>query len=116
MFGEDALISSQLRNADVIALEDMWVQTLSYESFTQHLLKEVVHFVSHPVNEHLLNIGQYHIPGTQKLVITHLREHAHGLDPRITYTIVGANRAQRSLCAFLLLQRGITAHPISDEQ
>ena len=116
LFGEDALISGQLRNADVFALEDMWVQTLSQELFTQHLLNAVVRFTPRVEGKHVLNIGPYHIPGTQTLMMAQVREHAQGLDPRTTYSIVGAKQEQRALCAFLLIQRGIIAHPVLDEQ
>ena len=113
-FGEDALIMGCQRNADVTSLDSVRVQTIGKQTFDALLLDSLVHFVQSrgTAGGILLNVGATPMSGAIPVSLTHLREQLAGFDPGLDYFIAGGAQRERALCAFLLAQRGMRAHPL----
>ena len=113
-FGEDALITGTVRNATVTALSHMILQRISGNVFRASVLDKLVDFVHQHSQGILLNIGKHCISGAVPMPLPYLREQLAQIDPYQRYYIVGGNQHQRALCAFLLIQQGISANPIAN--
>jgi|GEM_PF-1172216 len=111
-FGEDALITEGVRNADVSALEAVRVHAIERGLFRRLLFEQLVEFVPRVGEGVQLNIGQVSIPRSVPVQLDRIREMASGFDPGERYFVVGGTLGQRALCAFLLRQRGILATPV----
>jgi CRP-like cAMP-binding protein len=114
-FGEDALILGGCRTASVTSLDRVRVQRIDRTAFESLLLNELVQFVRchSRFNGMVLNIGRGRVPGAVPVSLPHMREQLADFDPRLDYLVVGGDPCERSLCAFLLVQRGMRAHPVA---
>ena len=115
-FGEEALITGQRRSADVTALQDMKIHAVAHDAFEKYLLQILVEFVPYPNLGVRLNVGQNSISGCLPVDLRTLREQTNKFDPQQSYYITGGPKAHRALGAFLLIQRGIRAYPLLDEE
>jgi CRP-like cAMP-binding protein len=114
-FGEDALVLDGLRNADVIALDDMRVHAIDKAVFVRVLLESLVQFVAHRVQGVSLTLGDVSSDNIHQdfvVSLSSIRAIADELDPKCTYYVEGGLRSERALCAFLLVQRGRRAYPV----
>ena len=134
-FGEDALVLNGLRNADVVALDDLAVHAIDKTVFVEVLLESLVQFVTHRAQGVSLILGdcQEHpdqsfgesigqtfdqdigqtFDQRRAVSLSSIRGLAAELDPKCTYYVEGGLRSERALCAFLLVQRGFGAHPVA---
>ncbi len=111
-FGEDALVLGTTRTADVTALAPVLAHAIDLHTFNELLLFRLVQAVTHVRGGRLLNLGPARVAGAVRVRVDALRDQAGQLDPKVTYFVVGGSVAERYLCAFLLLQRGLRASPV----
>ncbi len=112
--GEDAIISGHKRNADVTALDDLRAHRIDHDLFAELVLDQHVTFVAHRSHGVVLNIGSRCVPGSIPVALDQVRALASRFDPHQVYYVIGGRSRERALCAFLLVQRGIRAHPVED--
>ena len=106
-FGEDALILGTRRNATVTAIEPMVAHAIDRESFCKYLLSRVVCPVD--VQHHGLRVK------LDRHFMAQLREKAAVYRPGKTLYISGLGLAERTLAAFVFLQCGLQAHPLTED-
>lgn len=117
-FGEDALVLGGLRNADVVAEDNLRVHAIDKAVFVQVLLERLVQFVTHRAQGVSLLLGDCQDRPDQNIgqriavSLSSIRGLAARLDSKCTYYVEGGLRPERALCAFLLVQRGFCAHPV----
>jgi CRP-like cAMP-binding protein len=109
-FGEDALVSNRLRNANVSALDHVRMHAIHKTVFADLLLAELVRFVSRCSEGELLTLDP-NGPG-RRVTLDGIRAVACELDPGLTYYVQGGRRNDRALAALLLIQRGLRAFPL----
>ena len=106
------MISSAPRNATITALTDMRVHAITPHAFRTIVLSNLIVAATRPGPGILLNVGGESLYDAVPVVIGHARTYIARLDPTKTYFVAGGNIADRELCAFLLIQRGISAFPV----
>ncbi|NOX49448.1 MAG: cyclic nucleotide-binding domain-containing protein [Gammaproteobacteria bacterium] len=111
-FGEDALILNGRRNANVTALDDMVVHEVPRKVFSEVILRTLVHSVGQAGVGITLKLGENVVAGAVSISLHLIRDQATQLDHRVSYYVDGGSVEQRTLCAFLLLQRGIRCFPV----
>jgi CRP-like cAMP-binding protein len=115
-FGEDALLLRGARNADVIALEDLWVHSIPQQAFNTILVDGLVRFVESHAEGVLLNVAREPVVGALSIDMQLLREEIRALNPKLSYYIVGGRLADRALCGFVMRQHGMVAYPVRGRQ
>ncbi len=111
-FGEDALLSGSGRNADVTALEDVRVYGIDREVFDRVLVANLIQFVRYRSGGVLLNVGERSMTGATPVSLECLREHVKHFDLKAEYFVAGGSMSARVMCAFILIQHGLPAHPV----
>lgn len=120
-FGEDALLTRDVRNADVIALEDLWVHAIPQHAFNTILVDGLVQFVDPSTGgmrsrQTVLNVGCHPLTDAINIDINLLREEIRELNPKLSYEVIGGRLVDRALCSFVLRQQGIAACPVQDHE
>ncbi|MEM9623563.1 MAG: cyclic nucleotide-binding domain-containing protein [Pseudomonadota bacterium] len=109
LFGTDALITGQLRNAWVTAEDLVTVARLSAASFRQHLLAGVA---QSPPQDYT-HIQQICIDECSRAAVIHvdvprLREQILALPLGPHYQVCGGSQQQRMLCVFMMAVQGLS--------
>lgn len=115
-FGEDALLVRGARNADVIALEDLWVHAIPQQAFNTILVDGLVRFVEKRAEGVVLNVAREPVAGALNIDMQLLREEIRALNPKQSYYVVGGRLADRALCGFVMRQHGLAAYPVRGRQ
>jgi CRP-like cAMP-binding protein len=112
LFGEDALVTRGVRNADVVMVTPGATVKLAAARFEQWLLAAVVRPLAVPDGRCLITLDGR--PGSGRLSLSprRVREHAGELSPALCYGVVGGTRRERALVCFLLAELGIDARPV----
>jgi len=119
VFGEEALLSGNPRNANIVAVCDSIVMRLAKADFEALLKKPLLTFVSVEEAQERRRRGaglvdvrsaaefkQGAIKGSLNIPISELRARLTQLDPVCTYILYCNNGVQSEVAAFLLRQRG----------
>jgi len=119
VFGEEALLTGDPRNASIVAMLDSIVMRLAKADFEELVKKPLItHVTVEETQEHmrrgaaLLDVRsaaefqQGAIKGSLNIPINELRVHLTQLDPVRPYVIYCRNGVQSEVAAFLLRQRG----------
>jgi CRP-like cAMP-binding protein len=119
VFGEEALLSGNPRNASIVALGDGLVMRLSRAAFEEMLKKPLLRYVMVAEAQAMLKAGaslidvrpaeefrQGSLKGSTNLPISELRARLGELDPQRPYVLICRNGTQSEAAAFLLGQRG----------
>lgn len=127
VFGEDALLTNEPRNASIVALSDGLVMRLARAEFEELLKRPLLNYVSVAEAQAMLRDGaglldvrapdEYRrgsFKGSLNLPITELRARLRELDPKRPYVLICANGQQSEVAAFLLTQRGFRAAVLRD--
>jgi len=119
VFGEEALLSGDPRNASIVAMRDSIVMRLARTDFEELLKKPLITYVTVEEAQERMRRGaglvdvrsaveyqQGAIKGSVNIPITELRVRLSQLDPVCPYVIYCRNGVQSEVAAFLLRQRG----------
>lgn len=119
VFGEEALLSGEPRNANIAAIRDSIVMRLEKKDFEALLKKPLISFVSVDEAQEQRRRGaglvdvrsaaefkQGAIKGSVNIPISELRARLTQLDPVCSYILYCNNGVQSEVAAFLLRQRG----------
>lgn len=119
VFGEEALLMGEPRNASIVCLSDGLVMRLPRAEFDELLRKPLLQYVSVAEAQAMLKAGaglldvrpveeyrQGSLKGSQHLPIGELRARLRELDPQRSYVLICRNGNQSEAAAFLLSQRG----------
>ena len=119
VFGEDALLTGEPRNASIVALLDSTVMRLPRAEFNELLKNPLLHYVDVAEAQKMLKAGaalldvrapeefkQGTIKGSANLPIAELRARLRELDVTRPYVLICRNGTQSEVAAFLLTQRG----------
>lgn len=119
VFGEEALLSGDPRNASIVAACDSIIMRLAKNDFEELLMKPLITHVSvEEAQEHMRRgaglvdvraaseFKQGAIKGSVNIPITELRARLTQLDPICPYVLYCRNGVQSEVAAFLLRQRG----------
>jgi CRP-like cAMP-binding protein len=119
VFGEEALLTGDPRNASIVAMRDSIVMRLAKADFEELVKKPLItHVTVEETQEHmrrgaaLLDVRsatefqQGAIKGSLNIPINELRARLAQLDPVRPYVIYCRNGVQSEVAAFLLRQRG----------
>jgi len=119
VFGEEALLSGDPRNASVVAMGDSIVMRLAKSDFEELLKKPLItHVTVEEAQERMrrgaglldvrstLEFQQGSIKGSTNIPIAELRSRLSQLDPVCPYVLYCRNGVQSEVAAFLLRQRG----------
>lgn len=122
VFGEDALLLDEPRNASIIALGEGVVMRLTRAEFDELLKKPLLQYVSVGEAQAMLKNGarlldvrapeEYQrgsIKGSENFPIGGLRARLNDLDAQRAYVLICRNGLQSEAAAFLLAQRGFRA-------
>ncbi|MDZ7668785.1 MAG: cyclic nucleotide-binding domain-containing protein [Gammaproteobacteria bacterium] len=116
LFGEDALVTGAARNASVVMTAAGGAVSLPGEEFQRRLLDAVVRPTRRPGDRCLLSLdgasGGAACPQALPLVLDEVRAAAVSLCRRQRYAVVGGQRGERLLAAFLLAEQGLDARPV----
>ena len=126
-FGEEALISNNPRNANVIMISDGVLMRLAKKDFVELLQEPLIDKIT--LDETLESIqdngqcidvrvqseyDQGHLPGSISMPLNVLRQHAGELDKNTRYICYCNTGRRSSAAAFLLAQYGLHASVIKD--
>ena len=127
VFGEDALLLNEPRNASIVALSDGLVMRLARDEFEELLKKPLLNYVSVAEAQAMLRDGaglldvrtpeEYRrasLKGSMNLPIVELRARLRELDAKRPYVLICRNGHQSEVAAFLLTQRGFRAAVLRD--
>ncbi len=119
VFGEEALLSGDPRNASIVAMGDSIVMRLARSDFEELLKKPLITHVTVEQAQERMRRGaglvdvrsatefqQGAIKGSMNIPITELRARLTQLDPVRPYVLYCRNGVQSEVAAFLLRQRG----------
>jgi CRP-like cAMP-binding protein len=119
VFGEEALLSGDPRNASIVAVRDSIVMRLAKKDFEELLKKPLITHVTVEEAQERMRRGaglvdvrsaaefqQGAIKGSVNIPITELRVRLTQLDPVCPYVLYCRNGVQSEVAAFLLRQRG----------
>lgn len=122
VFGEEALLLDEPRNASIVALGDGVVMRLSRAEFDELLKKPLLQYVTVPEAQAMLKNGarlldvrspedfrRGSIKGSDNFPIGELRARLHELDAKCAYVLICQTGRQSEAAAFLLAQRGYRA-------
>ncbi len=122
-FGEEALISENKRNANVVMVTDGVLMRLSKEDFNALLKEPMLNWVDWAEGERRLKAGAMlldvrlesehannGIKGSINIPLFMLRLKAEGLDPNREYLVYCDTGRRSSAAAFLLSERGFRAY------
>ena len=112
-FGEDAVLANAPRNATVTALEPMVLHAIDGLVFYEVVVPRLVKTVTKAVGGVRLNLGERQESGAIPMDPLTIRERAGSFDPRERYFLVGGGWHTRTLCAFLLAQRGLQSYVVA---
>jgi CRP-like cAMP-binding protein len=127
VFGEDALLMNEPRNASIVALSDGLVMRLPRSEFEELLKKPLLSYVSVAEAQAMLRDGaglldvrapedyrRGSLKGSVNLPIAELRTRLRELDAKRPYVLICANGRQSEVAAFLLAQRGFRVSVLRD--
>lgn len=119
VFGEEALLSGEPRNANIVAMSDGIVMRLSKADFEELLVKPLLTYVTVEEAQERLRRGarlvdvrsaaefqQGALKGSVNIPIDELRTRLPQFDPVCPYVLYCRNGVQSEVAAFLLRQRG----------
>ena len=119
VFGEEALLSGDPRNASIVAMGDSIVMRLAKADFEELVKKPLITYVTVEEAQERMRRGaglvdvrnaaefqQGAIKGSVNIPINELRTRLAQLDPVCPYVIYCRNGVQSEVAAFLLRQRG----------
>jgi len=119
VFGEEALLTGEPRNANIVAMSDGIVMRLSKADFEELLKKPLIAYVTVEEAQERLRRGarlvdvrsaadfqQGALKGSVNIPIAELRGRLSQLDPISPYVLYCRNGVQSEVAAFLLRQRG----------
>ena len=119
VFGEEALITGDPRNANIVAMSDGIVMRLAKTDFEELLVKPLITYVTVEEAQERLRRGarlvdvrsaaefqQGALKGSVNIPIDELRAHLSQLDPVCPCVLYCSNGVQSEVAAFLLRQRG----------
>lgn len=119
VFGEEALLTGEPRNANIVAMSDGIVMRLAKADFEQLLKKPLIAYVTVEEAQERLRRGarlvdvrsaadfqQGALKGSVNIPIAELRGRLSQLDPVCPYVLYCSNGVQSEVAAFLLRQRG----------
>jgi len=119
VFGEEALLTGDPRNASIVAMGDSIVMRLAKSDFEELLKKPLITHVTADEAQERMRRGaglldvrsaaefqQGAIKGSMNIPISELRARLSHLDPVCPYVIYCRNGVQSEVAAFLLRQRG----------
>ncbi len=122
VFGEDALLLDEPRNASIVALGDGVVMRLKRAEFDELLKKPLLQYVTVAEAQAMLKNGARlldvrspaefrggSIKGSDNFPIGDLRARLHELDAQRAYVLICRTGRQSEAAAFLLAQRGFRA-------
>ncbi|NKC00837.1 MAG: cyclic nucleotide-binding domain-containing protein [Pseudomonadales bacterium] len=112
-FGEDAVVTMSVRNADVSSLSPMRLHAIRGSTFCDIVVPKLVEQVDRAHGGIKLNVGVNFMLGSIPVDPVTLRERVAEFDPQQRYYLAGGSYADRTLCAFLLAQRGYKASVLS---
>lgn len=118
VFGEDALLLNEPRNASIVALSDSVLMRLPRSQFNDLLKNPLLHYVTASEAQTMLKAGaglldvrphreymQGSLKGSTNLPVTQLRARLAELDPNRSYVLICRNGTQSEAAAFMMLQR-----------
>ncbi len=111
-FGEDGLILSGRRNADVVMVSDGALMLMPADAFTALLLNKVVHCRADRVGGELINVGRRPLAGALQINTADVRARLSELSSQQTYYVVGGSPAECKLTAFIMAQAGLQLFPL----
>jgi CRP-like cAMP-binding protein len=119
VFGEEALLLDEPRNASIIGLSDGLVMRLPRAGFEELLKQPLLEYVSAAEAQAMLKAGaglidvrsaaeyrQGSLKGSHNLPVAELRRRLGELDAQRSYVLLCGNGTQSEAAAFLLAQRG----------
>lgn len=119
VFGEEALLTGDPRNANIVAMSDGIVMRLAKTDFEELLVKPLITYVTVEEAQERLRRGarlvdvrsaaefqQGALKGSVNIPIDDLRAHLSRLDPICPCVLYCSNGVQSEVAAFLLRQRG----------
>jgi CRP-like cAMP-binding protein len=119
VFGEEALLSGDPRNASIVAMRDSIIMRLARTDFEELLKKPLITYVTVEEAQERMRRGaglvdvrsaaeyqQGAIKGSVNIPINELRTRLTQLDPVCPYVLYCRNGVQSEVAAFLLRQRG----------
>ncbi len=119
VFGEEALLSGDPRNASIVAMRDSIIMRLARTDFEELLKKPLITYVTAEEAQERMRRGaglvdvrsaaeyqQGAIKGSVNIPINELRTRLTQLDPVCPYVLYCRNGVQSEVAAFLLRQRG----------
>ena len=119
VFGEDALLLDEPRNASIVALSDSIVMRLPRPQFDDLLKNPLLHYVNASEAQTMLKAGaglldvrpereymQGSLKGSSNVPVKLLRARLRELDPKCSYVLICRNGTQSEAAAFMMLQRG----------
>lgn len=122
VFGEDALISGQARNASVVAMSDGIVMRLAKADFNEMIKKSLLSYVSQDDMQKMLNAGaelidvrsrqEYakgSLPNSKNIPVSQIRGAMSSFDPDKSYVVFCQSGVQSEVAAFILIQQGLHA-------
>ena len=115
-FGEDAVVARAPRNATVTALEPMVLHAIDGGVFCKVAVPKLVTTVTCASGGIKLNLGVQQQTGAVPIDPLTIRDRAYSFDPKERYFLVGGGWHERTLCAFLLAQRGLQASVVSNQR
>ncbi|MEQ8482821.1 MAG: cyclic nucleotide-binding domain-containing protein [Pseudomonadales bacterium] len=111
LFGEDALITGAVRNADVVMTAPGATLELAADRFEAWILRVVVEPLDSVAGRCLISLDRR--PRAEWCVpVTEVRALAARLPLEGAYAVVGGTPRERYLAAFLLTRRGLDARPL----
>ncbi len=113
-FGEDALVTGQMRNASVTMLEEGAVLRMPESVFRQMLRESVVPRVSAAGRGVMVNAGGSPIEGVIHVSLRWLRQQLRKMDRGRPHYVVGGIEQDRTLAALILIQAGFKASAVLD--
>lgn len=119
VFGEEALLTGEPRNANIVAMSDGIVMRLAKADFVELLKKPLIAYVTVEEAQDRLRRGarlvdvrsaadfkQGALKGSVNIPIAEMRGRLSQLDPVCPYVLYCSNGVQSEVAAFLLRQRG----------
>ena len=114
LFGEDALVTGQARNATVTMLENGVVLTMPQLLFSRLLQDTLVDYVRQPGSGRLVNVGMPPVSHAINVSTQTMRQQLHRFDRAQMHFVIGGSEAERALATLLLSQAGFRAVAVQD--
>lgn len=114
-FGEDAIVSGRVRNAQVTAMTPMRTHAIKGTAFLELVVPKGVTFGVQLSGKTPLSLDGVRRVGGILIAPETLRERIRYFDQEKTYCVVGGDKRDRVMCAFLLSQWGIRADVLALE-